>query len=89
MLSLAGAGLLAGAFLTPLAATGLPPLGAEEEAAEAGSLALLSAEAEAGDSSLLLRLGGAVGAAAEVVAAAEQGTSKVRTSSGTQNKDKQ
>ena len=77
MLSLAGAGarLLAGAFLTPLA-TGLPPLGAEEEAAEAGSLALLSAEAEAGDSSLLLRLGGAVGAAAEVVAAAEQGTSK-------------
>ena len=74
MLSLAGAGLLAGAFLTPLAATGLPPLGAEDE--EAGSLALLSAEAEAGDSSLLLRLGGAVGAAAEVVAAAEQGTSK-------------
>ena len=78
MLSLAGAGLLAGAFLTPLAGTGtgLPPLGAEEEAAEADSLALLSAEAEAGDSSLLLRLGGAVGAAAEVVAAAEQGTSK-------------
>ena len=78
MLSLAGAGagLLAGAFLTPLAATGtgLPPLGAEEEE-EAGSLALLSAEA--GESSLLLRLGGAVGAAAEVEAAAEQEASKV------------
>ena len=77
MLSLAGAGagLLAGAFLTPLAAagTGLPPLGAEEE--EAGSLALLSAEA--GESSLLLRLGGAVGAAVEVEAAAEQEASKV------------
>ena len=72
----AGAGLLAGAFLpTPLAAagTGLPPLGAEEE--EAGSLALLSAEA--GESSLLLRLGGAVGAAVEVEAAAEQEASKV------------
>ena len=78
MLPLAGtgAGLLAGAFLpTPLAATGtgLPPLGAEEE--EAGSLALLSAEA--GESSLLLRLGGAVGAAVEVEAAAEQEASKV------------
>ena len=73
----AGAGLLAGVFLpTPLAAagTGLPPLGAEEEE-EAGSLALLSAEA--GESSLLLRLGGAVGAAAEVEAAAEQEASKV------------
>ena len=79
MLSLAGAGagLLAGAFLTPLAAagTGLPPLGAEEEEEEAGSLALLSAEA--GESSLLLRLGGAVGAAVEVEAAAEQEASKV------------
>ena len=78
MLSLAGAGvgLLAGVFLTPLAATGtgLPPLGAEEEE-EAGSLALLSAEA--GESSLLLRLGGAVGAAVEVEAAAEQEASKV------------
>ena len=79
MLSLAGAGagLLAEAFLTPLAATGtgLPPLGAEEEEEEAGSLALVSAEA--GESSLLLRLGGAVGAAAEVEAAAEQEASKV------------
>ena len=79
MLSLAGAGagLLAGVFLTPLAAagTGLPPLGAEEEEEEAGSLALLSAEA--GESSLLLRLGGAVGAAVEVEAAAEQEASKV------------
>ena len=74
----AGAGLLAGVFLTPLAAagTGLPPLGAEEEEEEeAGSLALLSAEA--GESSLLLRLGGAVGAAVEVEAAAEQEASKV------------
>ena len=74
----AGAGLMAGAFLpTPLAATGTgsPPLGAEEEEEEAGSLALLSAEA--GESSLLLRLGGAVGAAVEVEAAAEQEASKV------------